>query len=129
MHHRRSAGCVLFSILLICLFAILLFYSYTSTFPPNLLKRLSGHSFWVNDISWSPDGKFLASASYDRTVRIWDVNSGQPVQTLRFEGVADKVAWSPDGKLLAMIVSQVGGDLMVWDTTTWTKVLTIDPEL
>lgn len=62
---------------------------------------LSGHTNLVTGISWSPDGKRLASSSLDNTVRVWDVSSGQVTATLQYDGLVSSVAWSPNGKRLA----------------------------
>src|SRR5215213_3538039 len=71
---------------------------------PGLTLRhvLRGHTAWIDSITWSSDGVYLASPSADKTIRIWDARSGACVQTLH--GHTDEVisvAWSPDGQRLA----------------------------
>ena len=50
----------------------------------SLIKTLTGHSSYVNSVSFSPDGKHVASGSNGRTVKVWSVESGECVTT--FEG-------------------------------------------
>ncbi|MBW4592187.1 MAG: PD40 domain-containing protein [Brasilonema angustatum HA4187-MV1] len=65
-------------------------------------NRLEGHSSWIISISFSPDGKTLASASDDRTIELWDVASGKPLKTLSgHTNFVRRVVFSPDGKTLA----------------------------
>jgi WD40 repeat protein len=63
---------------------------------------LKGHTKEVYSVCWSPDGKRLASASGDGTVKVWDIATER--ETLSLNGHTDEVysvCWSPDGKRLA----------------------------
>jgi WD40 repeat protein len=88
------------------------------------LFTLRGHSSQVTSVSFSPDGKRLASASYDQTVKVWDAQRGQEVLSLNgHTGGVSCVCWSPDGKRLA----SAGNDkiVKVWDAQSGQELLTI----
>jgi WD40 repeat protein len=89
-------------------------------------RRLTGHSDTVRGIAFSTDGKHLASASEDKTVRIWEVATGKEVRRLSgHEGGVRCVAWAPGGRLLASGGAE--GTVCLWDAQTG-KLLRVMPD-
>src|SRR5262249_35751445 len=67
----------------------------------------------VNGVAFSSDGKKLAAAGVDRTVRVWDVTTGRKIHCLRgYPGPVAAVAFSPDGTHLA---TAYWDKVMVWE--------------
>ena len=83
----------------------------------DLLKIIDTHA-WVNAVAYSPDGHRLATASHDKTVRIWDADTGQPIgQPLRgHDKHVTSVAYSPDGHRLA--TASYDKTVRIWDAGT-----------
>src|SRR5947209_7523919 len=51
--------------------------------PDTPVKELKGHGDWINALVISGDGKFIATASRDRTVKVWDIAAAKDVATLK----------------------------------------------
>ena len=75
-------------------------------------------------MAFSPDGKRLASASLDKTVKVWDATTGQEILTLKgHTGGVLGVAFSPDGNRLAS--GGWDGTVKVWDAATGQEIRTL----
>lgn len=82
-------------------------------------------SNWIPCVSFSPDGKFVASACQnDYSAKIWDAATGKELKTLRgHRDILISAAYSPDGRRL--ITGSRDGTVKVWDATTGDELLTL----
>ena len=90
----------------------------------NKLLTLKGHSGEVYSVTFSHDGKRIASAGgYDKTIKLWDTTTGKGLLTLKgHSGPVYSVAFSPDGKRL--VSGSRDGAITLWDTVTGNALLT-----
>jgi WD40 repeat protein len=89
-----------------------------------VVHTLAGHTDTVTRAAFSPDGKRLATASWDRTVRLWNVDTGKEERALQgHAGKVTAVAFSADGKLVAggsgsLSEPGIAAEVKVWDADT-----------
>ncbi|MEG4798846.1 hypothetical protein QUA69_27735, partial [Microcoleus sp. LAD1_D1] len=80
------------------------------------IATLTGHSSSVLSIAFSPDGLTLASASFDKTIKLWHLQSQKPIATLTGHSSSVlSIAFSPDGKTLASASFDKTIKLWIWD--------------
>jgi len=88
-----------------------------SATPKKPLARLTGHQKQVNHVAFSPDGKFLASASFDSHIKLWEGKTGKFIATLRGHvAPVYRLSWSCDSRLL--VSASKDSTLKLWDLRT-----------
>jgi WD40 repeat protein len=106
------------------------------TSSKRLLHELKGHGASVRALAYAPDGKALASGSFDdKMVRLWDLANGKELAALPpLPQPVNKVQFLPDGKTLAIATGsqqapEKPGELVLWnlaanttDTRQWTEI-------
>jgi WD40 repeat protein len=94
------------------------------TYPGgHLLRTLEGHTYYVNGVAVTRDGKAV-SASWDKTLKVWDINSGELLRTLEgHKEVIYNVAVAPDGKVVSTSLDKT---LKVWNINSGELLLTFE---
>ncbi len=85
---------------------------------------LKGHTDAVRCVCFSPDGKRIVSGSWDKTVKVWDAQTGQEMLTLKAHtGPVSSVAFSADGKHI--VSGSADKTVKVWKAHTGQEALTL----
>ncbi|EJF58651.1 hypothetical protein DICSQDRAFT_23971, partial [Dichomitus squalens LYAD-421 SS1] len=83
---------------------------------PRAHAVLSRHTDIVRSVAYSPDGRSIVSGSDDRTVRVWDAETGEAIHELSCGDWVLGVAFSPDGHHIAAVLND--STVWIWDSTT-----------
>ncbi|KAG2036722.1 hypothetical protein BDR03DRAFT_898125 [Suillus americanus] len=86
---------------------------------PAVQTVLRGHTSSVNSVSFSPDGTRIVTGSLDKTVRLWDAGTGEPVgEPLRgHTDSVNSVSFSPDGTRI--VTGSEDNTVRIWDAVMW----------
>ena len=90
----------------------------------NEISSLPGHGNFVGTLTFSPDGRLLASGSFDSTIKLWDLSSGRELATMKgHSGSITALDFSPDGQFL--VSGSDDGSSRLWRTQTGALLATL----
>jgi mono/diheme cytochrome c family protein/sugar lactone lactonase YvrE len=82
-----------------------------------LVRSFKGHKDAIYSVALSPDGKILATGSYDQKIKLWNAESGEEIRTLSgHNGCVYDLAFRPDGKILAS--ASADRAVKLWDVAS-----------
>ena len=100
---------------------------HASVVAPVTPRTLTGHTLPIYSLAFSPDGRWLASGSLDKTAKLWDVTGGREVRTFTGNLPFTCVEFSPDGRRLVLAATNgsplddtnpVANSLTLWDSAS-----------
>ncbi len=95
----------------------------TFQFKPYIIEK--GHTSSINAIAISPDGKYIVSASSDKTIKIWDLRTLECLNTLEeHEDSVNSIVISSDGKYI--VSGSDDGIIKIWDFKTFKEIYKLD---
>jgi WD40 repeat protein len=87
-----------------------------------LLHIMKGHSAFIFSVAFSPDGRQALSGSYDKTVKLWDLATGDEIRSIGHSNAVNSVAFSPDGK---QALSTADDGINLWELPSGKAILKI----
>uniref|UniRef100_M3XKA9 WD repeat domain 36 n=1 Tax=Latimeria chalumnae TaxID=7897 RepID=M3XKA9_LATCH len=91
-----------------------------------IVRKFSGHRGQINDMAFSPDGRWLVTASMDCTLRTWDLPSGCLIDCFLLDSAAVSITMSPMGDFLASShVDDLG--IYLWSNSTLYSLVSLHP--
>ncbi|XP_035224028.1 notchless protein homolog 1-like isoform X2 [Stegodyphus dumicola] len=92
-------------------------YLWSPEIDKKPINRMTGHHNLINDVKFSPDMRLIASASFDKSIKIWIGRSGKFLATLHGHVQAVyQISWSADSRLI--VSGSADSTLKVWDMKT-----------
>jgi WD40 repeat protein len=90
----------------------------------SIAHNLNGHSSYVNTLAISPDGQTLVSGSADKTIKIWNLSTGQEIRTLTgHSNPVNSIVISPDGQTL--VSGSADKTIKIWNLSTGKEIRTL----
>jgi WD40 repeat protein len=98
--------------------------AYLFSLPGGRLTKLDGHRDFVSGMSFSPDGRLLATGSVDAKIKLWNTDTGREITTLTGHAEeATDVDFSPDGRTLASIGAR--DCIKLWHVATGREMVSL----